>query len=114
MTRIDSLLRLKLGMRWQVMCFRLPRRLPGNVTVSRIPFGTREQWEYRLTVDDCAEYQTLVARLRAERQIFSATIIDRPGRLASLVNRPGSRVMDAAWMIAMLGCAGVGLHFLPL
>lgn len=114
MTRIDSLLREKLGLRWQVMCYRLPRRLPGNVTVSRVPTGTREQWEYRLTVDDSAEYQTLVARLRAERQIFSATIIDRPGPLAALVNRPGSRVTDAAWMVVMLGCAGIGLHLLPL
>lgn len=102
MTPFDYFLRERFGMRWIVCCQRVPHTLPAGVRVEKM---SGAEWEWRLCADDVAVYHSLVALMRSQRQLFAANIADRPGPLAALVNRPGSRVFDAIW--ALVPCTAI-------
>lgn len=104
-TILDRSLRLRFGTRWIVNTMSLPRFLPRGVTVEKLDRGSAASgvFSFRLTTDDEDAYHVAVASLRASKSLFNSVVEERPGMLARIVNLPGSRSFDLAWLAVLSG-----------
>lgn len=81
----------------------LPRAVPRGVTVEKLDRSAADSgvFVFRLTTDNEDIYHAAVSALRRNKALFDSTVSERPGTLSRLVNLPGSRSSDLAWIMVL-------------